>query len=47
MKGLSGGKEDGRPSIAVVPVRTLVVYRRTDGTGSMIEGKQSQSCSHG
>jgi len=42
-KGLIG-KEGERPSIAVVPARTLAVYKRIGGTGSMTEGKQSRSC---
>ena len=40
-KGL-GGIEDGRLPIAVVPTRTLVVYKRIGVTGSIIEGKLSR-----
>lgn len=44
-KGL-GDKGGGRPSIAVVPVRTQAVYTRIGGTDSTIEAKQSRSGSH-
>ena len=39
-KGLSC-IEDGRPSIAVVPARTLIVYQRIGGTGSMNEESEA------